>query len=526
MFKNQSLKTKILSGFMIVCIGVILIGSISYLALDNVVSTYDKLSTISVPNLGHISGLRSRGRQIHAESIKLALFQDNPEEVKKTLESLQKGIERYEKITEEKLAEPFSPGEEEVFKVVDEKYKPVKRSAAELVTLFNSDATDKIEKMKKALLRFEDEVREHQAALLKLDDYHVETGDKWSKESKALSTKMLNILLITTFVTLVFAIIISMTMAKSINSILKNIADRLTQSSESLSQSSSVLTEASESLSVGTSQQAEALHETVTSTNEIAAMTQRASENSKQSLEKASLTKIASSKGSTSIDEMIRAVGEIRNFTHELNDTINKGNKEIQALVTLINLIGEKTKLIDDIVFQTKLLAFNVSVEAARAGEHGKGFAVVSQQMTTLADISGTASREISELLSQTISKATDVASTNENNVKRLISVGDEKTMTSSQVAIDCKKALEEISYNIDDMCNMINETSLSSEEQTKGISEINNAMSQIDDVAAKNTENSKACSDAAVSLMDEVEKTRSIISDLSNVINGGQQIR
>lgn len=525
MLKKQSLKTKILMGFMIVCLGVIIIGSVSFVALEKVVTTYDKLATVSVPNLGHISGLRNRGRQVHAEAIKLALFADNAEEVKKTLESLQAGMARYEAITQEKLAEPFIPGEEEVFKKIDEKWIPVKQTATEIVNIFNSDDPDKIEKMKKRLLQFEDEVREHQSALLALDDFHVDTGETWSKESRSLSSLMLNILIGAAVVTLVFAVVISLLIARNINDILKNIAERLTQSSQQLSASSTVLTEASESLSVGTSQQAEALHETVTSTNEIAAMTQRASENSKQSLEKASLTKFATSKGVEYIEEMVKAVTEIRDFTHELNDTISNGNKEIQALVELINRIGEKTKLIDDIVFQTKLLAFNVSVEATKVGEHGKGFAVVSQQMTTLADISGTAAKEISDLLTQTIRKASEVSQTNEENVKRLIKVGDEKTSASSKVAMDCKKALNEISSYIDEMCNMINETSVSSEEQTKGISEINNAMSQIDEVAAKNTQNSKACSDAAVVLMEEVKKTRVIIEDLSKVINGSKKM-
>lgn len=521
MFKNQSLKVKILAGFLIVCIGVIFIGSLSYVALQNVVATYNQLATVSVPNLGHISGMRARGRQIHAEAVKLALFWDKPDEVTKTLESLNTALNRYDKISREKLAEPFSPGEEAVYKDVDSNYEPVKKSAEEILALFNGNDPDKIAKIKTVLVRFEDEVREHQSALLKLDDYHVEMGDKWSKESTALSDKMRTILLVTTILTLVFAILISISMTKNINAILKSIAERLTLSSEKLSENSGVLTEASESLSVGTSQQAEALHETVTSTNEIAAMTQRASENSKKSLDRASLTKNASVKGQESVDQMISAINDIRDFTHDLNDTINRGNKEIQDLVALIHKIGEKTKLIDDIVFQTKLLAFNVSVEAARVGDHGKGFIVVSQQMTSLADISGTASKEISEMLTQTITKATEVSQTNEQNVKRLITIGDEKTSMGSKVANNCKHTLDEINSYIAQMCDMINETSVSSDEQTKGISEINNAMSQIDEVASKNTENSKACSDAAVVLMDEVEKTRDIINDLTKVING-----
>ena len=62
----------------------------------------------------------------------------------------------------------------------------------------------------------------------------------------------------------------------------------------------------------------------------------------------------------------------------------NESNKEIQEIVKVIAEIGNKTKVINDIVFQTKLLSFNASVEAARAGENGKGFAVVAEEVGKL----------------------------------------------------------------------------------------------------------------------------------------------
>ncbi|NCQ16281.1 chemotaxis protein, partial [Candidatus Falkowbacteria bacterium] len=73
-------------------------------------------------------------------------------------------------------------------------------------------------------------------------------------------------------------------------------------------------------------------------------------------------------------------------------DRISESNQDIASLVFAIEEIAEKTKIIDDIVFQTKILSFNASVEAERAGEFGRGFSVVAQEVSNLAKMSGRAS--------------------------------------------------------------------------------------------------------------------------------------
>jgi methyl-accepting chemotaxis protein len=521
MFKNKSLKSKILSGFLVVCFGLGVVAATGYYALDKVVSNYGNLATVSVPNLGHISGMRARGRQIHAESIKLALFWDNPEETKKTLESLAKATNRYEEITADKLKEPFSAGEEEVFKNVESRYAPVKKTTEEVLKLFKSEDPDRIAKIKTILVGFEDYVRDHQSALLKLDDYHVEMGEKWSKNAQDLSSSMTKFLISVAIATFFVGVGLAYFISKNINEILLSVAERLRLSSEKVAENSQQVADASHHLSEGTTEQAEALHETVTSTNEIAAMTTKTSDNSRESLKRAELSQQASNKGQQAIEQMLFAINEIGSSNHAINDQIKKGNSEIQEIVDLIVDIGQKTKLIDDIVFQTKLLSFNVSVEAARAGEHGKGFAVVAEEMSNLADMSGRASKEISSMLLQTTQKAMAVVESNKANVNKLLQVGDEKLHTGSQVARSCKVSLDEIIHYVDEMCTMIKETTHSTQEQAKGVSEINKAMGQIDTVTSQNAHSAKQCSEAATYLMSEVDKTRAVINDLMIVING-----
>lgn len=521
MLMNKSLRAKILSSFLIVCFGLGVVAVTGFYALKEVGDKYGLLAKVSVPNLGHISGMRARGRQIHAESVKLALYWDNASETTKTLESLNKALKRYEEITAEKLQEPFHEGEEEVFKNVEAKYAPVRASVDEVLRIFKSEDPEKITKIKTILVKFEDDVRDHQSSLLKLDDYHVERGESWSKEAFSLSSRMQIFLSVIAVLTLIAALFLAYFISKNINQILMSVAERLKDSSDRVASSSQQVAHASHELSEGNTEQAEALHETVSSTNEIAAMTEKTSDNARESLKRAELSQRASAKGQDAIEQMVSAISDIGSSNAAMNSQIKKGNQEIQEIVNLILEIGHKTKLIDDIVFQTKLLSFNVSVEAARAGEHGKGFAVVAEEMSNLADMSGRASKEISSMLNETTQKAMSVVESNKINVDKLMTVGEEKLNVGSHVAKTCKVTLDEIIHYVDEMCTMIKETTHSTQEQARGVAEINKAMGQIDTVTSQNAHASKECSEAAVQLMREVQSTKEVINDLLKVIHG-----
>lgn len=94
---------------------------------------------------------------------------------------------------------------------------------------------------------------------------------------------------------------------------------------------------------------------------------------------------------------------EIDSSNKELVKEIERNNTELTKITNMISEINEKTQVINDIVFQTKLLSFNASVEVVRAGEHGKGFAVVAEEVGNLASMSGKASLDISEMLETSI---------------------------------------------------------------------------------------------------------------------------
>ena len=94
---------------------------------------------------------------------------------------------------------------------------------------------------------------------------------------------------------------------------------------------------------------------------------------------------------------MLRSIDEINQSQKDTIETLDTTASDVKNMMTLIETINQKTSVINDIVFQTKLLSFNASVEAARAGEHGKGFAVVAEEVGNLAQMSGNAAQEINQ---------------------------------------------------------------------------------------------------------------------------------
>lgn len=514
-------KAKLITGFAVICLGLVVIIELSYTSLNEVVSEYEMIADTTVPNMGHISGLRARGRQVHAESIKLALYYDNPEESKKTLESLNKALKRYQEIDKEKTEVPYAEGEKEVHDNVNAKWKEVFEASTNFLTLYRSDDPHKIDKIKNQLIDFEDKVRAHQEALLKLDDFHVETGAKWSEAAQAMAKKANTKLLLISSLTLIFAILISMILAISISKTLNNLAVRLGKSADDIANNSDGAAKASTELSASVTEEAAALQETVAATSEVTAMINKNAENSQRALSTAENSRQASNSSKEAIMGMLNAMDEIQVANNEINEQIVSSNKELQQIVTMIGNISEKTKVINDIVFQTKLLSFNASVEAARAGEQGKGFSVVAEEVSKLANMSGEAAQDISKLLEESVGRVQEIIQRTQSSIERLIKQGTEKVASGKSVAQQSHESIESLIENLTLVFDAVKDISVASKEQAIGISEINKAMEQMETVTSQNATAAQECSSVSEDLTKQVDDTKNIVSELLAVVYG-----
>lgn len=270
----------------------------------------------------------------------------------------------------------------------------------------------------------------------------VAKNDKFIRESIVLSVVGLLIL---------FCIAgLSVYVAQATSGKLENIISRLESESVKVSKNAAEVTTSAYSLSESSTEQASALQETAASIEEINAMIKKSNENSTRSQQVAGNSAEIAKRGQESVEEMSRAINEINISNEAVLKQIDASNNQISDIARVIAEIGNKTKVINDIVFQTKLLSFNASVEAARAGEHGKGFAVVAEEVGNLAQMSGNAAKEISEMLNESIKNVENTVSESKRKVESLISEGRQKLRSGITIADQCGKILKDVVVNVD----------------------------------------------------------------------------
>ena len=193
----------------------------------------------------------------------------------------------------------------------------------------------------------------------------------------------------------------------------------------------------------------------------------------------ASLEEIASSlhEMSSRVDQNAKGASKARDLSKEANNSGSTGNEKMGDLVQKMQQINLATdeitkiiKTIDDIAFQTNLLALNAAVEAARAGQHGKGFAVVAEEVRNLAARSAKAAGETSSLI---------------ENVVKEIKAGDSMVGDTAAVLTE----IVEFSGEVTALSSTVADDSMS---QASGITQINTALTQVDDITQRNAANAE----------------------------------
>ncbi|GLU35842.1 methyl-accepting chemotaxis protein [Trinickia caryophylli] len=214
-------------------------------------------------------------------------------------------------------------------------------------------------------------------------------------------------------------------------------------------------------LSSRTEQQAASLEETAASMEELTATVRRNSEHARQANELASSASGVSERAGSVVSEVVRTMGSI-------NDASQK----------IVEIIG----VIDGIAFQTNILALNAAVEAARAGEQGRGFAVVASEVRSLAQRSATAAKEI----------------------KALIGGSVEQVEIGNKLVQEAGATMSEVVDSVKRVTLIMGEIMGASEEQAQGIEQINQALTQMDQVTQQNAALVEEAAAAAESMREQ----------------------
>ncbi len=321
-------------------------------------------------------------------------------------------------------------------------------------------------------------------------------------------------------------IVVSWWTRRNMISILSHLISRLSSEATVVEDSSTSVASASVQLQQSAEKQASALHETSSAIEEISAMVQKSASNATQSRDTATQSLNSAHEGRKAIDNMVHAIKEINASNEQIEKQIETSNQNISEIVRVINEIGQKTQVINDIVFQTKLLSFNASVEAARAGEHGKGFAVVAEEVGNLAQMSGNAASEISQMLNNSITKVEQIVSNTRTQVEKLVREGRTKVENGTSIASDCARILQNLVENAGEVSRRIEEISVASNEQSQGITEITRAIHDLNQTIQENVSSTGLTRNSAERLSEGTEQFISVVHSLQSLAGVGKADR
>lgn len=334
-----------------------------------------------------------------------------------------------------------------------------------------------------------------------------------------------NFVLVFSICATLFGLSLASIVLRSVNLSINEVITILTEGSSQVLLAAQQTAASSEELSQSSAEQASSLEETASSIEEMNSMLQKSSESARRTSDLAIGSNVSAEKGKKVVKEMIDAIDDIHTSNKSIRAQIDESNQRISDIVKVISEIGSKTKVINDIVFQTKLLSFNASVEAARSGENGKGFAVVAEEVGNLARMSGSAAEEISKMLDESITKVEYIVTDNRNKISSLMIEGQSRIDVGGRIAQQCGLVLDEIVSNASGVRQMSDEISNACKEQSIGIDEIAKAIGQIDQVTQTNAVASEEVASSAEELSSQADSLKSGVNVLIRTIKGsGQQ--
>ena len=307
------------------------------------------------------------------------------------------------------------------------------------------------------------------------------------REVRLTAKRQRNINACAVFGCVIGLLLISRRMARSIATPLGETAAQLAEGAATFALEADKMASASASLSDGASQQAASLEETSASLEELTAMTKTNAQTASNAVEASHAASETAKEG--------------KQFIAELSTTVADLEKSGSAITGIL-------KTIDEIAFQTNILALNAAIEAARAGEAGAGFAVVAEEVRTLAQRSATAARETSILLAGGGSSDSGNA---RGVVKGLGKIREDATRVTAQ--------FEAIAAKIAETDAQAGQIATASNEQASGLATISGAVNDIDSVTQGNAAASRNVADTADLLKLKAEEMQRAASVLQQMI-------
>lgn len=275
---------------------------------------------------------------------------------------------------------------------------------------------------------------------------------------------------------LLVAVTLAFMIIRSITRPINRVIEGLNEASEQVVSASGQVSSSSQSLAEGASEQAASIEETSSSLEEVSSMTKQNAEHSNEA------------------NSLMKETNQVVNLA---NNAMNELTMSMQGITTASEKTQKVVKTIDEIAFQTNLLALNAAVEAARAGEAGAGFAVVAEEVRNLAMRSAEAAKNTAVLIEDTVKKVKD----------------------GSELVTKTNESFSNMAGSSQKVGELVSEIAAASDEQAKGIEQVNIAVAEMDKVVQQNAANAEESAGASEEMNAQAKDMKGFVETLSSLV-------
>jgi methyl-accepting chemotaxis protein len=282
-------------------------------------------------------------------------------------------------------------------------------------------------------------------------------------------------------------------MANKVHEAINEVRDSVSRLASAAEETSTVTSQTTH----GINQQLTETGQVATAMNEMSVTVQEVARNAVEAAQAAQEADDTFLQGKQVIDKVITAI-------NELSSEVEEAASVIQQLEVESKNIGSVLDVIKGIAEQTNLLALNAAIEAARAGEQGRGFAVVADEVRTLAGRTQESTQEIEEMISRLQSGS--------NNAVSVMASGKEMTQVGVEQAAAAGEALQTINSAVEKITSMNTQIASAAEEQSTVTEEINRSIVSINEVAEQSATGAQQTSEASEDLARLAEQLKGLV--------------
>ena len=316
-------------------------------------------------------------------------------------------------------------------------------------------------------------------AVVEQTDYNKTNADLASSASLGAAREATTGILAGLAFTVLVGVAVAVFITRGSTRVLRRVAGALDDGANQVASAAGQVSSSSQALAEGASEQAASLEETGATLEEIAGTTKGNSERAQSAKRAAAETRGAAEEGAADMAAMDEAMAAIKASSDNIAKII---------------------KTIDEIAFQTNILSLNAAVEAARAGEAGAGFAVVADEVRSLAQRSAASARETAGRIEDSIAKS----------------------IRGVELAAKVSAGLRRIVERAREVDGVVAEIAASSEEQRRGIDQVNTAVGQMDKVTQSNAAAAEEGASAAEELSSQAAALKESVAVLQSLAGTG----